>query len=545
MHAASNMITGLLEPGVVIGEYQISELIGRGAIAEVYRACQMKLDRDVAIKIVPPHEDWDSEIVDLFEQEAKTIARLNHPNIVQVIDCGRHEKLYYFVMEYVDGTDFSVILKEKLYDLPQRIDVVVQVIKALIYAHNNGIIHRDIKPANLLISSDGHVKVADFGIALKTDNNQIPLSESGKILGTPLYMAPEQLQSSDKIDYRADIYSVGMILYEALTSKRPGSDPPPPSAICSEAPPEFDSIVQKCLTVNPDDRYRSAVELKDELLAAINVAFKRDHHPISDNTSRRASSCLLDKYTHLDTLRESPFGATYLVKNSKNDKLYIIKKLCRDISGIREARILSGLNHPNLIRIFGAGKDAEKGILITEYIQGGSLADRLIKPYPVRQALDIFKQVSNGLSYAHKNGILHGNLRPSNILFDEYNKIKLTDFALPEHYAKRKSNWYGAPERQKSTAFDIYSIGVMLYQLLTTRIPDIRAGGDLAWKSRSHDGRFSLLNIMSQMLERDPKKRPSSFDTILQQIEELGYSSPNTPQGPQIDHTVVARLPHT
>ncbi len=532
-------IDGLLKPGTMIGEYQISERIGEGAIAEIYRARQLKLDRDVAVKVLNYQDDWDGEIIELFEQEAKTIARLNHPNIVQVIDCGRHDKLYYFVMEYVDGTDFKEILKGDVYDLRQKLDAIIQALRALDYAHNNGIVHRDIKPANLLVSSSGHVKVADFGIALVVDSQKLVDTEPGNLIGTPAYMSPEQWYNGNSLDNRSDVYSVGVMLYEALTSSKPTTDPQPPSSICAEAPPELDGIVLKCLATDPDDRYQSAAELKNELLAAITDAAGWYRSSIGNSLSTDADPCLSDGYAHLDTLHESPFGATYLVKNTKNKTLYVVKKLCRSISGIKEARLLIKLRHPNLIRVYGAGSDSEKGILITEYAQGGSLADRLVRAYPAKEALEIFKQIASGLSYAHKNGIIHGNLRPSNILFDSRNTVKLTDFALPEHYIRRRANWYRAPEREKSILFDVYSTGIILYQLLTTKIPDIRSGGELAWISRSRDGRFSLLNIISQMLERDPARRPRSFEVVLQQINELGRSPSPIRMGSEIEKTTV------
>jgi serine/threonine protein kinase len=543
MPETQNEATGLIEPGTILSDYQIAERIGEGAIAEIYRARQIKLDRDVAIKVLKYQEDWDPETVKLLEHEAKTIARLNHPNIVQVIDCGTYKDLYYFVMEYVDGTDFKYIMKEGLYDLSQKLDAIVQTLKALEYAHNNGIVHRDIKPANLLISSEGHLKVADFGIAIVGDKSDQTDTDTTSPMGTPAYMAPEQWKCQGPVDKRADLYSVGVMLYEVLTSKRPSESPPAPSEISSNAPAEFDRIVLKCLEVDPTKRYQSAAEVKNQLLAAsTGLAYTEDISMTGGvrNAKRKAGLSLSDKYTHLDTLHESPFGATYLVKNTKNDTLYIVKVLCRDVAGIKEANVIAQLRHPNLIRIYGAGSDKERGIVISEYAQGGSLADRLVRVYQVDEALEIFKQIASGLSYAHRNGIIHGNLRPSNVLFDSNDRVKLADFALPEHYLRKRSNWYGAPEREKSVAYDIYSTGVLFYQLLTGRIPDIRSGGDLAWKSKSRDGRFSLLNVISQMLERDPARRPPSFEAILNHISTISGITPGRTGSPVPEKTVLS-----
>jgi len=512
-----------LQPGVVIGGYEISRQIGEGAIAEIYLARQLKLGRDVALKVLKYQHDWGEETIKLFEGEARTIAQLNHPNIVQVIDCGRHDQLYYFVMEYVDGTDFKHIMSKSLYSIPQKLEIIIQALKALDFAHNNGVIHRDFKPANILVSSTGYVRVADFGIALVQDNRMSdqPMAEQA-VVGTPAYMSPEQWKVQGTIDHRSDIYSAGVILYEALTSKKPPENLTPPSALCSEVSPRFDAIVLKCLQRNPEDRYQTAVQLKNELLTALkDIAAQRE---TKGEATQKIGVGFVGKYIFLDTLQESQFGATYLVKNTENDSLCIIKKLCKNLGGVREARILSKLAHPNLIKIYGVGSDSDKGILITEYAEGGSLGDRLIKPYPLNTATRIFRQIASGLAYAHRNGVIHGNVRPTNILFDKANNVKLTDFALPEHYLRNRDNWYSAPERKRSRAADIYAAGIILHQLLTSRLPDIRARGELGWISKSSDLRFVMLNLVSQMLEIDPSRRPGSFDAILSSMENQQQS---------------------
>jgi serine/threonine protein kinase len=331
-------------------------------------------------------------------------------------------------------------------------------------------------------------------------------------------MAPEQWNPSGTIDHRSDIYSAGVILYEALTGKKPEADITPPSTLCSDVSPRLDSIVLKCLQRDPNDRYQSAVELKNDILSAVQdlaVDEARD-----GEATKRIGVSFVGKYTFLDTLQESQFGATYLVKNTENGSLRIIKKLCKNIGGIREAKLLSRLTHPHLIKVYGAGLDAKKGIIITEYLEGGSLLDRLIKPYPINTAARIFRQIASALSYAHKNGIVHGNMRPSNVLFDKSNNVKLTDFALPEHYLRNRDNWYAAPERRRSRSADIYATGIILYQLLTARLPDLRDKGELAWISKSADLRFALLNLVSQMLEQDSSRRPASFDSVLNILDK-------------------------
>jgi serine/threonine-protein kinase len=514
---------GTLAPGAMIGEYEIVEKIGQGGVAEIYRGRQTSLDREVAIKLLSEHATIDSEIVSRFEQEARIIARLSHPNIVHVIDRGVDKNRYYFVMDHVDGHNFKKILSNGTYSFEKKIDVVVNLLKALDYAHKNGIVHRDVKPSNILIDRRGFVMVADFGIAQMFDKKGADRTRTEMVMGTLAYMSPEQKLSSGKVDCRTDLYAVGVILYEITTGRKPLGRFKPPSEVNPKVSRKLNDIVLKCLDQDPKDRYQTAVELKDDLLSAV-----YDKKPADESVAQEDGTTVagfVGNCTFLDTLKETQFGATYLVENRVDGKLYVIKKTIRREMGLREAKILAKLDHPNIIKIHGAGGDANKNVIVTEYAQGGSLADRLVKPYPVGAALTIFKQIASALNLAHRNNIVHGNLRPSNILFDPEDRVKLTDFSLPEHYPKKGKNWYAAPERKKERSSDVYSAGVILHQLLTNQIPIFDSYGRLIWQSGQIGIPPEITNLVAKMLRRDTSERCCSFEEILAEIEQSEKTS--------------------
>lgn len=462
---------------VKIGDYVLTGKIGQGGIAEIYKARQESLDRDVAIKILSSRLTEDTEIVQRFEAESRVIAKLNHPNIVHIIDRGMAGKRYYFVMEFVDGASFREVIDSSKIPLQTKLDMSVQICKALDYAHKNGVIHRDIKPANVLIDRQGNVLVADFGIAQILGKPESEMTSSDVIMGTMAYMSPEQKISSTNIDQTTDIYAMGIILYEILTDQKPMGHFKPPSELNNKVNPALDHIVLKCLAQDAGDRYQTAVELKDALL---DVTGGKSAASDTEPPPMEGGASFLGKCRHLDTIKDTEFGSTLLVENRETKKLYIIKRHYKRDHGRKEATLLSSMQHKNIIRIFGAGGDKRSSVIVSDYAQGGSLADRLARPYKWQRAFSIIRQVAAGLDFAHKNNIVHGNLRPSNILFDAEEVVKLCDFGMPIHYpGKRTRNWYSSPERKTSRQGDMYSLGVILNQMIFGCNPNYDSGNNL------------------------------------------------------------------
>jgi serine/threonine protein kinase len=238
-------------------DLEIMELLGRGGMGAVYKARQPNLDRLVAVKVLPPEVGADASFSERFTREARALARLNHQNIVAVHDFGRAGDLYYFVMEYVDGTTLRQLVDVGELQPEEALSIVPQICDALQFAHDEGVVHRDIKPDNILLDRKGRVKVADFGLAKLLDRAPADASLTGthQVMGTPHYMAPEQMQGSRDVDHRADIYSVGVVFYEMLTGQLPVGRFDPPSKKV-EVDVRLDDVVLRSLQSEPDRRYQ-------------------------------------------------------------------------------------------------------------------------------------------------------------------------------------------------------------------------------------------------------------------------------------------------
>jgi serine/threonine protein kinase len=247
----------------------LSEL-GRGGMGVVYKARQVKLDRLVALKVLPPETAADPAFAERFTREARALARLNHPHIVAIYDFGQEGGLSYFVMEYVAGANLRDRLRQGPLPPGEALAIMDQLCDALQYAHEEGIVHRDIKPENVLLDKKGRVKVADFGIAklLQGQTNLYTLTGPLQVVGTVRYMAPEQMDNPLGLDHRADIYSLGVVFYEMLTGGLPLGRFPRPSE--KEAvDPRLDEVVLTALDADPARRFQEARELRSAIAAVM------------------------------------------------------------------------------------------------------------------------------------------------------------------------------------------------------------------------------------------------------------------------------------
>lgn len=259
--------------------YKINKKIGTGGMADVYEATDTVLDRPVAVKVLHPQFAEEKNFVARFKQEAQAVANLSHPNIVSVYDWGSEEDTYYIVMEHLEGRDLKQVIDERAPLLPEiTLDIARQVASALSYAHKNEIIHRDIKPHNIFITTEGEVKVTDFGIARAGTSS---ITQTGAILGTAHYISPEQARGR-VATIQSDLYSLGVVMYEMLTGRVPfqgespvaiatkhvHEQPVAPSSINPEIPEELEAVILKALSKHLDDRFQSADELKRALARA-------------------------------------------------------------------------------------------------------------------------------------------------------------------------------------------------------------------------------------------------------------------------------------
>ena len=256
-------------------QLEILERLGQGGMGVVYKARQRDLDRLVALKILPPDVGRDPAFAERFGREARALARLNHPNIVAVYDFGQRDGLYYFLMEYVEGVNLRQVLRNGQLRPSEALQIVPQICEALQYAHNEGIVHRDIKPENILLDKKGRVKIADFGLArlLGRTPADFTLTASHQVMGTPHYMAPEQMEKPLTVDHRADIYSLGVVFYELLTGELPlGHFVPPSQKVQVDV--RLDEVVLRALAREPERRYQQVSEVKTDV-----ESITRETHP--------------------------------------------------------------------------------------------------------------------------------------------------------------------------------------------------------------------------------------------------------------------------
>ena len=276
----------MTQPRLLGGRYELDGVVGRGGMAEVYRARDIRLDRIVAIKTLRTDLARDQIFQARFRREAQSAASLNHPSIVAVYDTGEDMTsgvpVPYIVMEYVDGRTVRDLLQEGHRLLPERsLEIIDGVLRALDYSHQAGIVHRDIKPGNVMVTRNGDVKVMDFGIARAMSDAQATMTQTAQVIGTAQYLSPEQARG-ERVDSRSDLYSTGCLLYELLTGRPPFTgdspvaiayqhvreNPVPPSRVDPDVPPWADGIVLKAMAKSPADRYQTAADMRADLQRA-------------------------------------------------------------------------------------------------------------------------------------------------------------------------------------------------------------------------------------------------------------------------------------
>ncbi len=253
-------------------QLEIRGLLGAGGMGAVYQARQPALDRRVALKILPQNGPDGASFEERFNREARALARLNHPNIVAVHEFGRAGGWHYFIMEFVDGANLRQLEQAGRVSAREALQIIPQICDALQYAHDEGVVHRDIKPENVLVDRKGRVKIADFGLAriLEADAEASRLTAEGQIMGTPHYMAPEQVARPLAVDHRADIYSLGVVFYEMLTGDLPiGKFAPPSRKVQVDV--RLDDIVLRALENDPARRYQHASEVKQRVATVVDT----------------------------------------------------------------------------------------------------------------------------------------------------------------------------------------------------------------------------------------------------------------------------------
>jgi len=468
-------------------DYKVIGMLGQGGFAKVYKCVQLSLDRFVAIKTLSKSKIGDNEIVERFRREGRIVARLNHVNIVKMIDQGEIGDMLYMVMEHVEGVPLDDYLDGKPFE--ERLDAIIQVCDALAYAHGENVLHRDIKPSNILVDFTGLVRLLDFGIAVLMEGKGLDgptgtkgerLTRADVVMGTPQYMAPEQRANMLDIDERADLYSLGVIMFEVFTNSTVAANPEvDPQELNPEIPLPLAQIIRKCLATSREDRPASSRELKEFLLELRDRLGEKED--TLDNCLRHAVAqnhdiLLKERYTFLSEIKQSQGRRVILAEHKTLQRLICVKKL-ETKAGLGPSKILARVKHPHVGEILGVGEAAGAYLIVSEFLSGGSLADRIKLGHPFRgdQALGHALSMAEALEFAQGLRIAHGHLHPDNVLFAGDGTLKIVDFGMPaacDPAMERffANEWTGAGARTRDPfAGDRFSLGVILYEMISGR----------------------------------------------------------------------------
>lgn len=497
------------------------KVIAEGGMAVLYRATQTSLDRPVAIKVLKTGLLETTQARQMFDREAQIVARLDHPNIIRVIDKGiTADGMPYFVMDFIEGITLSQAIKHGSFNTAQKLRVAIQVAKALAYAHKNNIVHRDIKPGNVLIDGEENARVVDFGIALITEDTDIMRSEEGLTVGTLSYMAPEQHNGATFATAASDIYSLGVMMYLMFGGVIPKQGFPPPTHFNPKISEALSGIIMACLSDEPSSRPTA-----EKLISMLLKSVQGQHLTQNEvNDARETFKDSKEKFRLLDVIRETPYGSVFLYENRADHNLMVLKKRVGSWAGFQEAEWASRNRHPNIVNVLGVSRNERIFIVVMEYLQGGSLQNRLAQPLDLATFFPIAEQICDAMVFAHKHNIVHGNLRPHNVLFLDEHQIRVTDFGFDQHYQEsNEPNWYNVDGEPRSEKGDIFSAGVMFYQMLTGSLPIWRKGILMPQEAFQHLPQV-LQTLLKSMIFRDAEIRIGSFGEVLTRLHDTGLA---------------------
>ncbi|MGP8243728.1 MAG: protein kinase domain-containing protein [Bryobacteraceae bacterium] len=525
-----------LGPGAVLGQYRIEQSIGAGGMGDVYKARDSRLDREVALKILPAYMVGDAERRARFIREARAAARLNHPNSVTIYDIGEQDGRIFIAMEYVDGKTLDTVIPAAGLPTDDVLKYAIPIAAALDKAHAAGIVHRDLKPGNIMIDRGGSVKVLDFGLAKLIEepatSDRAPDSlrletQTGMFMGTPAFMSPEQAEGKP-VDPRSDIFSFGAVLYQMATGKRAFTGNSltavmvavihkEPDPAVENVVPDLEKIIHRCLRKDPELRFQSMADVGVCLEELRRKVFERRLTP----THALSAGTKLGPYEILALISVGGMGEVYRARDLKLEREVAIQVPAAGRSRDdperlarfeREAKVLASVNHPHIVRIFGV----EGGALVMELVDGETLLARLKRgKLSILETFQYGAQIADALAAAHAKGIMHGDLRPANIILTK-SGVKVTDFGQAESAADPA---YMAPEqferKNADVRTDIYALGLVL--------------ADMATGKQTSSGRRGSLppvldRVVNRCTEKDPDERCQSARDLRWELESIAGS---------------------
>jgi serine/threonine protein kinase len=548
--------------------YEILAELGRGGMGVVYKARQVSSQQLVALKMIRDGALAGPQQRARFRIEAEAAARMRHPNLVQIYDVGEHAGRPYFAMELVEGGSLDKHLAGRPQPAAEAADLVRALALAVQHAHEQKIVHRDLKPANVLLSL-AVPKITDFGLAKRLDSDSTAWTQDGAVMGTAGYMAPEQAAGRVReIGPAVDVYALGGILYELLTGRPPfladswdltvqqvlHEEPTPPARLQSNVPRDLETVCLKCLEKEPGQRYVSAAELAEDLGRFL------EGQPISavplGARERLARLAGRDGYQIVGEIGRGPRSTVYHaryepLKQSVALKVFPAGTCTRaewETRLQRGADLWAALAHPQIIPVHRAGWWDDAPYLALEYVPHGSLAAKLAgRPYPLRQALRLVEQLAEIVRYLHRQGVVHGNLKPTNVLLAADGIPRVADFrltgglfqgSLAADDQEPAGLGYLSPELIRDPASeprpytDIYALGVILYELLTGRPPfagaaareireQVRAGDPVPPSQFNPEVTPPLEACCLRCLRKDPWRRYVRAYDLLMRVRHL------------------------
>ncbi|GAB4276487.1 MAG: hypothetical protein Kow0029_18500 [Candidatus Rifleibacteriota bacterium] len=542
-------------------------------MGQVFKAIDVNLGREVAIKFLLPEIAKDEEIVKRFLNEGRIMATINHPAVISVYasDVEETKKIPFLVMEFVSGKSLAQC-QESLKKKPEElINHFIQLLSGIHACHQKGIIHRDLKPENLLINDHGQLKILDFGIA-KSASRQ---TKTGIALGTPHYMSPEQCLGKNDITAKTDVYAAGIMLYEIIAGTLPfkidGHVDDPALSIAlmhlnqsadftefSKHPmgDDFRSLVERMIAKKPEDR-PEVPEILEELKlirkrlidsekptvakAAVSVSGENMIGEIYEIQAELGSGGMGKVLKALDTSLNRIVAIKLLHENAARDKSLVDRF-------IHEGQVLATVGHRNVMGIYASSRDRRTGkpFLVMEYVEGKSLAEvKDTLGNDRTKAVPIMLQIAEGLSACHEKGIIHRDLKPSNIIINNAGLVKILDFGIAKTGANltKTGMTVGTPEymspeqctgsKNISCKSDIYSLGIIFWELIFGQVPfkaDANTNPELSIALKHIEATLpaqaaipdmSLIKIISltrKMLNKDPEARPD-LDEIIETLE--------------------------
>ncbi|MFL6200563.1 MAG: serine/threonine-protein kinase, partial [Thermoanaerobaculia bacterium] len=489
----------------------------------MYKAEDLKLERTVALKFLSSYRSGNEADQRRFLREARASSILDHPNICTVYEIDETDDGRLFIaMAFCEGETLKKKIERGPLPLAETLSIAAQIADGLGAAHSKGVVHRDVKPANVIVTPGGRVKIVDFGIAKLAGQSR--LTREGTAVGTAAYMPPEQIRG-DAVDARADVWALGVLLYEMVTGVQPfaaetdhdrirrilARDPDPLPSLRTGVPPELERTVSRALSKDLAGRYGGMGEMRADLLAAAaalgsalplesldptvrEIPSSSSSRPRTGELTGSLAGRTLNHYRILELAGGGGMGVVYKAEDLRLARRVALKflppELTRDPDAkarfLQEARAASSLDHPNICTIHEVGETEDGQIYLAMPLYDGETLRKRIErgPLTIEDAIDLAEQIARGLSKAHRGGIVHRDVKPANLMVTGDGVVKILDFGLAKLAGAAAitrtgssvgTPAYMSPEQSRGEEVDhrtdLWSLGVVLYEMVAGRRP--------------------------------------------------------------------------